>query len=251
MNKVNPYKRINRPEYVFHELERIILSDDYSENDKLPSQNELAEQFNVGIRTIREVIKQLEIKGLVSIEQGRDVFVKRKDLDFFLSSLVKTFQYKLPQNSKVLFDLTDTRELIECSAIRSFFTRSKKSSQEILEKLKQILEQMAECKEKSDLKEYHRLDIKFHQTLVAAMKNRVVDYLYKNLSDLILFSIDETEKEKKYNFRGFQEHKQLLNALHDGKREVADHIIKNHLAYTREIIHDKIMTNNKPLASTV
>lgn len=106
MEKVIPVDTISRTEHITRELERIVLSDKMQEGDRLPSQNDLAIQFNVGTRTVREALKNLETKGLVSIQQGRGIFVKKQNLDFYLESIASTFSHKLSFNKKMLLDLT-------------------------------------------------------------------------------------------------------------------------------------------------
>ena len=51
-------------------LKQAILRGDYQVGDKLPSENELVEMFQVSKAVIREAILYLELTGLVTIKQG-------------------------------------------------------------------------------------------------------------------------------------------------------------------------------------
>ncbi|MEA5031694.1 MAG: FCD domain-containing protein [Sphaerochaeta sp.] len=228
---VTPVERLSRTDHIARELERVVLSDSMKDGDRLPSQNELAEQFNVGTRTVREALKNLETKGLVSIQQGRGIFAKKQGLDFYFESITNTFSLELSYNKSILLDLTKTRELIEIFAISQYIANP---NLEIVDELETVISEMEAVRKASTLDQYRKLDIKFHQTLVSATGNTVITYLYKHLTNLMLFSIAKTEKL--YNFQGFSEHKELIAAMKalDGAR--ATQLIKIHLEHTYQTI---------------
>ncbi len=55
---------------MFHQIKRAILSHDFKAGDKLPSERELAEQFQVSRVAIREALRTLENAGFLTIRQG-------------------------------------------------------------------------------------------------------------------------------------------------------------------------------------
>jgi len=70
MPNFNNLQRKRLYEEVAEALKEAILKGDYQVEDKLPSEMELAEQFNVSRSVIREAIRYLELTGLVTIKQG-------------------------------------------------------------------------------------------------------------------------------------------------------------------------------------
>ena len=50
-------------------------------SSKLPSEFELCEQFNVSRTAVREAVRMLSARGLVTVEKGRGVFVKNISVD--------------------------------------------------------------------------------------------------------------------------------------------------------------------------
>jgi DNA-binding GntR family transcriptional regulator len=52
----------------------------YPSNAKLPSLNELVEEFNVSAISVRRALRELSYEGLIYGEQGRGVFVKPKSV---------------------------------------------------------------------------------------------------------------------------------------------------------------------------
>ena len=73
VRKIQSFKSVKQPrisEEVFHQLKGAILSHDFKAGDKLPSERELAEQFQVSRVVIREALRTLENAGFLTIRQG-------------------------------------------------------------------------------------------------------------------------------------------------------------------------------------
>ena len=65
-----PIKSKRTFEEISFEIKRLIFKGILKPNDKLPSEIELARQFNVGRQTIREALRLLELSGFISIQKG-------------------------------------------------------------------------------------------------------------------------------------------------------------------------------------
>ncbi|WP_256758946.1 GntR family transcriptional regulator [Cohnella sp. WQ 127256] len=63
-----------------------IASGRYRPGDKLPSENELAEQFSLSRQTVRQSIGELVQEGWLAREQGKGTFVNRKSAERRISS---------------------------------------------------------------------------------------------------------------------------------------------------------------------
>ncbi|MCL1089246.1 FadR family transcriptional regulator [Shewanella profunda] len=70
MHIFKPIKQIKASSEVGRQLKNAILGGEYRAGDKLPSERELIELFQVSRTVIREAIKSLEAGGLVEIRQG-------------------------------------------------------------------------------------------------------------------------------------------------------------------------------------
>ena len=70
MHSFVPIKQSKATEEVLAQLKEAILRGAYKEGDKLPSERELTEQFNVSRGVVREAIRALQVTGFVDIKQG-------------------------------------------------------------------------------------------------------------------------------------------------------------------------------------
>lgn len=74
---MTPYRFGPRAARVLEALRQRILDDDLPAGTKLPSHADLAATYGVAPLTLRNVLAQLELEGLVRREQGRGTFVRR------------------------------------------------------------------------------------------------------------------------------------------------------------------------------
>ena len=70
MHSFIPIKQSKATEEVLAQLKEAILRGVFKEGNKLPSERELTEQFNVSRGVVREAIRALQVTGMVEIKQG-------------------------------------------------------------------------------------------------------------------------------------------------------------------------------------
>ena len=80
-------KRTSAAEEAFKILHEWIISGKSKPGDKLPSQDKLAEQFNVSRNTIREAIYKLTVMGLLTTKQGFGTIVNICSPASYMASL--------------------------------------------------------------------------------------------------------------------------------------------------------------------
>lgn len=70
MHAFEPIRQANATEEVLAQLKQAILRGVYKEGDKLPSEREMTEQFNVSRGVVREAIRALQVTGFIVKKQG-------------------------------------------------------------------------------------------------------------------------------------------------------------------------------------
>ncbi|MEA4847934.1 MAG: GntR family transcriptional regulator, partial [Clostridiaceae bacterium] len=90
----------------------IFVTNEFRPQDKLPNERTLAEQFSVSRNTIRESIKSLEAKGVLTVKHGSGTYVRRlpglRDDPFGFMEMEDKYQ--------LMKDLYEVRSILEPEA---------------------------------------------------------------------------------------------------------------------------------------
>ena len=77
----------SRAQRIVAQLRRLMVEGKLKPGDRLPPERELARQLNVSRTSLREAVKILSAMGLLSIQQGRGVFVTEANMEALLRAL--------------------------------------------------------------------------------------------------------------------------------------------------------------------
>jgi DNA-binding FadR family transcriptional regulator len=75
---VAPLRQVKLSEQIYARIFGLLAGDEFAEQSKLPTENELALRFNVSRTIVREALARLRDDGIVVSRQGTGTFVKRK-----------------------------------------------------------------------------------------------------------------------------------------------------------------------------
>src|SRR5690625_3052236 len=68
----------SKHEYIQHEIKKMIKENDMQPGDRLPTEYELLEKYDVSRHTVRTALNHLEYQGYIYKEQGSGSFVSEK-----------------------------------------------------------------------------------------------------------------------------------------------------------------------------
>ena len=91
-------KGISAWKQISDDIETSIKSNTWKPGDKLPTEMELAKTYRVNRHTIRRSVHELVEKGLVSVEQGRGMFIPDYVLDYKLAKRTRFSEVVSSQN---------------------------------------------------------------------------------------------------------------------------------------------------------
>lgn len=166
------YKMKNKKiyQYVFDYFSEQILSGELKINDKILPEREIAEKLDVSRNSIREVMHMLEINGLLDCRQGSGSYIRCEPQEYMIQFMNMVMALHKIEYTEVY----DIRMGYETVALRLAI---KNATEEEIEQLHQILIKMDEVE---DPKESGRLDMEFHNKLIAASHNRLI-VLYSSM----------------------------------------------------------------------
>ncbi len=231
MRGITPLKKMKIADEVTHAIENIIIENSLSPGDKLPSQAELSEQLQVGTRSIREAIRTLESRGMVETVQGKGVFVKENNIDYFMETLMGSFVFHFPEQKDLMVDLTNTRRIIESQSIYDVALNPPKG---FISLFSRIVEELDEKAAQKNIDAYNLLDMELHRSIIDATNNKILISLYKYLTDLLIRSFNKTGQVRGSLETSIRDHHQMLQAITARDGQMAKEIMESHIGMTLE-----------------
>ena len=159
-----------RVDLAVDQIIQVILDRDMKAGDKLPNEYDLAHELGVGRSTLREAIKRLVARNILTARQGAGTFVSEKN-GVPEDPLGLTFMMEEGSENLAL-DLQDIRLMLEpetCAIVARGATPE------------QIDQMQAYCDEATRLieaeEDYSAADAKFHQYLAECSGNHVLPNL--------------------------------------------------------------------------
>lgn len=135
----------------------------------LPTEPILAQQFGVSRTVIREAIRVLVAKGLLTVKHGSGMWVQPPEHWDYLDPTILFEQVRAGRDVSILNELIEVRRLFEPEAA---YLAAERRSAEDLAALREHLSGMRAHLAEPD--PYTRLDIDFHARLLTASQNRLL-----------------------------------------------------------------------------
>jgi GntR family transcriptional repressor for pyruvate dehydrogenase complex len=224
-------------EIVAERLETMIVDGSYTAGQKLPSEREMARTFDVSRPSLREAMRILEAKGLISRRQGGGNYVNA-DLQQGLSDPLFQLLSSHPESQ---YDLLEFRHAIEgISAYYAALRGTQTDFKRIAEKFDEVLDPSVAGNIELEAKAV----IGFYIALVEASHNLVLIHLARSMTGLLEQNVIENLKilnrherdRTAVNKRLFIHRKNLFDAVVAGKPDAAKQASDEHLAYIEETL---------------
>lgn len=208
-------RNFNLSQRMVQELGRTIICGDFTDNG-LPTEAELCDQFGVSRSAVREAVKMLSAKGLVSSKPRQGIRVLPEDQwNIFDPDLLRWMLESKP-TLNVLKEFLQVRIAIEpeAAALAARYADPVK-----IANIEQALERMRKAPENSpdDLE----ADIAFHVSILYASNNRFYIRLRDFIATALRVSISHTSPIKGNHDGIVEDHAKVLNAIKNRNPERA------------------------------
>ncbi|MEU4294434.1 FadR/GntR family transcriptional regulator [Kribbella sp. NPDC026596] len=161
---------------VVAELVDLIVTGRLKEGDLLPPEAPLSEHFGVSRTVLRESVKRLEEKGLVTVSQGRGTQVRAPGYWNMLDPVVLSALIDNDESLGVLDELTVVRASLE-SAMAGAVAGSHSADE--LRRLENALTAMRESESETD--SFRQADVIFHYAVMEISGNRLAENIAKQV----------------------------------------------------------------------
>lgn len=173
-------EKVSVVQQVEQQLRDYIQGNSVNIGDKLPTEKQLCESFNVGRGTVREAIRLLQAQGFVEIRPGRGAFVLQKR-EAQKEDIANWFHL----NECEVRDLIDIRVALEPLAVKLAIQRC---TEEDVARLVSIHRQSVEAGAAKDIAAMARCDEQFHTAIFEFSRNKpLLDICKKINSGLTMF----------------------------------------------------------------
>lgn len=196
-----------------------ILSGRYQAGDKLPSERQMAEDLGVSRPLVREALRGLLERRLVEISPGRGTFVRGASL----SDISTTFTTLIRRQQATTRDVLVARKMIECEAAEQAALHNNPAD------LAQMLASLTECEDAPGIIERVRADLRFHASVVNAVRNPVVSGMYASIATLTAEMMFRSLTDTEVSREGLPLHRDIFNAIADGRAADARAATAEHL----------------------
>lgn len=216
-----PIKQKKASEEVFQQLRLAIFDGKFGVGDKLPSERELIESFQVSRTVVREAIKGLEASGLVQIKQGATGGAFVKEMNF---NVVSSACHDLFFLGRMSFEeICETRQVIEPQVAR---LAAKYCTPEVAKQLRDAASIEAEIENYPETVEVRQ---RVHHILADNCQNRLLGAMAKSLLDLVFNIVSQFEPDTNViHPPGL--HNTLIDAVIDNDEAAAEQAMSEHLS---------------------
>jgi GntR family transcriptional repressor for pyruvate dehydrogenase complex len=198
---------------------------------KLSSEAGLCQQFKVSRTAVREALRMLSARGLITIIKGKGIFVQNISVESVTDPIHLYLEMQLEEN--YVLDVVHARQIIEpqIAALAARFHTA-----EDAEKLKKDFQDLVSSE--GDYNELSRLDMLFHLDIAKASENSLIPLILEpihRLAPRIKSSVYATVADAKQS--ALEWHEKILNAILQHDAEGASDAMMHHLEIAEQ--HDR------------
>jgi GntR family transcriptional repressor for pyruvate dehydrogenase complex len=224
---------------IVNQIRSSILQGKLKPGDKLPSERELMEQFQVSKQTLRESLRALEHQGLIDVRKGISggAYIVEVNLEITRNNLANYLHFK----NLSIENLSEVRKLIEPFAAQR---AAENISAHDLEKLRSINEWARNQQLDSDTPKIVQKEIQFHRTLAESTNNPILvlilDFIENLLEDLKLV----LRPSERFSESVVKAHESIYDAILNRDPERASDEMYRHVLEVEEHLSELEKRNN-------
>ncbi|WP_038205990.1 FadR/GntR family transcriptional regulator [Xenophilus azovorans] len=216
-----------------------IVAGRYAPGSAIPPEPLLCEELGVSRTVVREAVKSLVAKGLVSTGPKVGTRVLPADQWNWFDADVIVWQTRVGLSRDFLRDLQDLRRAVEPAAVRLAAERATPEDIAGMEAAYALMKHAIEFGG-----DYVTPDLRFHQGLIAASHNRMLVQMSRALAALLRTSFEISTRRKDGPASSLPLHRAVLDAVIARKPEQAEKAIRVLIDGAREDI-ETVLTSGK------
>ena len=203
---ITPLKQDRLSHGVFAQLCDLIRNGHFQSGDRLPSEKELCEMFQVSRTTVRSGLQSLGALGLVDSRDGSGTFVTKRSPE----SVGKTLGVVLFHGVEDIEEIYEGRRVIESWTAYLAANRRTEDELQSLEKfVNQQIEEVQRGESGVDT------DFQFHLQIGKSARNEVVLRILYSMITLIFKVLDPSKRPARDLTQAVEQHRGILESLRE------------------------------------
>ena len=201
---------------IVSQLGRAIVSGEYSSNAPFPIEAELCKKYGASRSAVREAVKMLTAKGLLSARPRQGTRVEPETNWYLLDNEVIEWFMQTRSSPSTVREIIELRLLIEPQGAALAAIRADKND---LEKIEAALQQIEQAE--SGHGDPTEADIAFHTAVLESTGNRFVIRVAVFNSIICRYTIPLTNRWAGFGLKSVEEHRAIFNAIKARNPELA------------------------------
>ena len=213
------------------QIRQAIIDGSLKADDRLPTEEELAQRYQVSRPTIREALKRLAAQNLIRSRRGPagGTFINRPSAADLSDALTSATTLLVGMDAFSMADICQTRLLLESNCLQLA--------------VKHITgEQLAQLQQELDLQQDQNLspeefcasDVRFHRIIAEASANPLLSFIMLS----VIEALQPVSNMVTFRFRErsviIDQHQRLISALTEGQGDLACRILSEQINYLTE-----------------
>ncbi|MGQ8364506.1 FadR/GntR family transcriptional regulator [Glaciecola sp. 1036] len=216
-------ENLNLSQRVTNELGKAIVAGEYDTKTGLPTEAKLCDEYGISRTAVREAVKMLAAKGLISSRPRQGIRVEpAENWNLFDTSVLKWLLESSP-SLLVLKEFLQMRHTIEPQAAA---LAAKSGDSAAIDEIRKAVEEMKRAANEPE-GDIHDSDLAFHTAILKASGNRFLYQMRDFISTALHVSIQHTTPAKGNKVSIAEDHYKIYAAIVNGESDRA----KNMMTY--------------------
>jgi len=205
---------------VYNEVLESITNGTYKPGDRIPSENELKNFYNVSRNTVRLALNKLNTLSIIETKRGDGRFVRKIGANISLNMMMPTILFEKHD----LIDILEFRKAVEVQAIKLAAVRSDDKD---IKKLRKLLKRMK--KMSYDMTKFWRVDTDMHIELAKISKNEMFSTMIEIIQDILTNEMKSLLIKQGTDIDSYFYHNLIIECIEKQKPNEAAYLMEKHL----------------------
>jgi DNA-binding FadR family transcriptional regulator len=214
-------------ETVMDKIRDLIASGEYKVNERLPTENQLAEMFGLGRSSIREAIKVFNYLGVLESRTAKGTYVCERN-----NITTELMKWAVLLGNDDLYEMVEVRGSIELFAILNLTEKYKNGDEKAksyIKQLEEIINDFDKAINELSIKDIINCDFRFHNIIISSNENDTFSSIFAVLENFLWEEIKQTYKAYSDYKKISVEHNELLESIKTGDSTKARQGLLNHI----------------------